>query len=76
MSVWLGSLHVLSLQSFGPLDHRKLHALPFLKAAKAASLDCRKVYEHIFSAFVRDESIVLSIVEPPHCSLFQYLYSN
>src|ERR1700747_1054836 len=43
----LDSLNVLSLPAFRAFGHHKLHRLPFLQTAEAASLNCGEMYEDI-----------------------------
>src|SRR5439155_1426675 len=43
----LDSLNVLGLPALRALGHLELHLLTFLQAAKAASLNCGEMHEHI-----------------------------
>src|SRR5437762_11266229 len=66
----LDSLNVFSLPALWSLGHVKLHSLPFLQAAKTASLNSGKMHEDIVSALTANEAIAFGVVKPLYCSLF------
>jgi hypothetical protein len=45
----LDSLNVLSLPALWALGHLELHGLPFLQAAKAASLNSGEMHEDVLA---------------------------
>src|ERR1044071_7861867 len=52
------------------LDELELNGLTLVQSAKAGTLDCRDVDEHILSTFLRlDKAIALRRVEPLNCAL-------
>src|SRR5580704_15309555 len=66
----LDSLNVLGLPTLGAFGHVELHRLPFLEAAKTASLNGGEVHEHILPVLTADEAIAFGVVKPLYCSLF------
>jgi hypothetical protein len=70
----LDSLNVLGLPALRAFGHVELHGLPFLQAAKAASLNSGEMHEDIFSGLTADEAIAFGVVKPLYCSLFQLIF--
>src|SRR2546427_1901477 len=69
----LDGLNVLGLPALRALGHLELHLLTFLQAAKAASLNCGEMHEHILPILTADEAVAFSVVKPLYCSLFCHL---
>ena len=63
-------LNVLGLPALWPLGHVELHGLPFLQAAKAASLNSGEMHEDILPILTANEALALGVVKPLYCSLF------
>src|SRR5438445_13792111 len=72
-SCHLDGLNVLGLPALRALGHLELHLLTFLQAAKAASLNCGEMHEHILPILTADEAVAFSVVKPLYCSLFCHL---
>jgi hypothetical protein len=70
----LDSLNVLSLPALRAFGHFELHGLPFLQAAKAASLNGREMHKYIFAALTADEAVAFGVVKPLYCSLFHLIF--
>jgi hypothetical protein len=70
----LDSLNVLSLPALRAFGHVELHDLPFLQAAKAASLNGGEMHEDVFAILTADEAIAFGVVKPLYCSLFQLIF--
>src|SRR5438034_487315 len=66
-------LNVLGLPALRAFGHIELHRLPFLQAAKAASLNCGEMHEDILPILTADEAIAFGVVKPLYCSLFCHL---
>jgi hypothetical protein len=56
-----------------PFGYVELHGLPFLQAAKTASLDRREMHEDILPTLAADKAVAFGIVKPLYCSLFHCL---
>src|SRR5438876_12257826 len=69
----LVGLNVRRLPALRTLGHLELHLLTCLQAAKAASLNCGEMHEHILPIFTADEAIAFGVVKPLYCSLFCHL---
>ena len=67
---YLDSLNVLGLPALWALSHLELNGLPFLQAAKAASLNGGEMHEDILASLTADEAVPLGVVKPLYCSLF------
>src|SRR4051812_10245699 len=61
--------HVRGMQSLLAGVDLELHELAFGERLEAIHLDGRKVHEHIFAAFLFDESVAFCVVEPLHFTL-------
>jgi hypothetical protein len=59
----LDILNVLSLPALRPLGHLEVHTLPFLQAAKAASLNSGEMHEDILPSLTADEAVTFSVVK-------------
>ena len=70
----LDGLNVLSLPALRAFGHLELHGLPFLQAAKAASLNSGKMHEDVLAILAADEAIAFGVVKPLHFSLFQLIF--
>jgi hypothetical protein len=70
----LDSLNVLGLPAFRAFGHIELHGLPFLQAAKSASLNSGEMHEDILASLTADEAIAFGIVKPLYCSLFHLIF--
>ena len=66
----LDSLNVFGLPALWAFGHVELHGLPFLQAAKAASLYGGEMHEDILAILTADEAIAFGVVKPLYCSLF------
>src|SRR5216683_79373 len=64
------SLNVLGLPALRSFGHVELDGLPFLQAAKAASLNSGEMHEDILPILTADEAIAFGVVKPLYCSLF------
>ena len=71
---FLDSLNVLGLPALWAFGHVELHGLPFLQAAKAASLYSGEMHEDILPSLTADEAIAFGVVKPLYCSLFQLIF--
>src|SRR5262245_10480381 len=56
------------LETLRTAGHLELHVFALGKGLEALTLDRREVHEHVLSAFLRDESESLRLVEPLHCA--------
>jgi hypothetical protein len=72
--VRLDGLNVLGLPALRAFGHVELHGLPFLEAAKAASLNSGEVHENVLAILTADEAIAFGVVKPLYCSLFQLIF--
>ena len=70
----LDGLNVLGLPALRAFGHFELHSLPFLQAAKAASLDSGEMHEDILSSLAADKAVAFGVVKPLYCSLFQLIF--
>src|ERR1700737_3091500 len=70
----LDSLNVLSLPALWAFGYVELHGLPFLQAAKAASLNGGEMHEDILPSLTADEAIAFGVVKPLYCSLFHLIF--
>ncbi len=61
------------LQSLGAALDFELHALAFVKSAKAFALNGFEVYKHVIARFTLDEAVTLSFIEPFDCAGFHVL---
>ncbi len=66
---------ILGLESFGPLDHLKLHHLIFLERLEPLPLDGAMMYENISAVILGDESITLGIIKPLDLPLHFHAYA-
>jgi hypothetical protein len=67
------SLNVLGLPALRAFNHVELHGLPFLQAAKAASLNSGEMHEDILATLTADEPLAFGVVKPLYCSLFHLI---
>src|ERR1700687_1590995 len=65
----LDSLNVLSLPALWAFGHVELYGLPFLQAAKAASLNGGEMHEDILPILTADEAIAFGVVKPLYCTV-------
>src|SRR5229473_2248915 len=70
----LDCLNVLGLPALWAFGHVELHGLPFLQAAKAASLNSGEMHEDILAILTADEAIAFGVVKPLYCSLFHLIF--
>ena len=70
----LDSLNVLSLPALRAFGHLELHSLPFLQAAKPASLNSGEMHEDVLAILAADEAVAFGVVKPLYCSLFQLIF--
>jgi hypothetical protein len=66
----LEACDVLRLKAFRALLDFKLHRLTFIQRLITFLLNCREVYEYVFSRLALDEPVTLRSIEPLYCSLF------
>ena len=69
----LESADVLSLPALCSLGHGEFNRLTFGKAAISIRLNCREVYEYVFSILARNKAEAFSGIEPLNCSLFHFI---
>jgi hypothetical protein len=68
--VGLEAGNVRGLETFGPTRDFKFNRLAFVQRFVSISLNCGKVYEHIFAGLALDESKAFAGVKPLYGSLF------
>jgi hypothetical protein len=68
--VGLEAGNVRGLETFGPTRNFKFNRLAFVQRFVSISLNCGKVYEHIFAGLALDESKAFAGVKPLYGSLF------
>ena len=61
-SCHLDSLNVLGLPALWAFGHVELHGLPFLQAAKSASLNSGEMHEDILASLTADEAVAFGVV--------------
>ena len=64
VSKLLNYRNIYCLRSFFALADIKFHGCAFRKILEAFHIDSGIMYEHVFAALVRDESVALLSVEP------------
>src|SRR2546421_11895724 len=57
------------VEPFIPLLHVELHHLTFGERLETVHLNRREMHEHVFAAFLLNETISLGVIEPLHLSL-------
>jgi len=70
--LFLRTVHVLSLQTFGSAFDFELNLRTFLESPVAIHLDRRKMDEHIVAVRALDKSVALCGVKPFHNTFFSH----
>src|SRR5215813_339817 len=64
---------VCSLQAFRSARHFEFYSGAFIETSITLRLNCREVYEYVFTVLSLNEAIPFGCIEPLHCTFFFHL---